>query len=77
MATLQELLAQKEALERQIEQDPAVGALPEANNWITIRPQGAIGFGELASVMLRKYFNHTIFPHRIRCKVILQSDLKL
>src|SRR5262249_60868748 len=46
-------------LERQIEQDPAVGKLPEADHWLTIRPRGAIGFGELAGVMLRKYPGRT------------------
>lgn len=49
-----------EQLERQIEEDPAVGVLPEAKGWITIRPRGAIGFGELAGVMLRKYFKRTV-----------------
>lgn len=47
-------------LERQIEEDPAVGALPEAKGWITIRPRGAIGFGELAGVMVRKYLRRTV-----------------
>ena len=47
-------------LERQIEKDPAVGALPEAKGWITIRPRGAIGFGELAGVMVRKYLRRTV-----------------
>jgi MFS family permease len=47
-------------LERQIEEDPAVGALPEAKRWITIRPRGAIGFGELAGVMVRKYLRRTV-----------------
>ena len=47
-------------LERQIEEDPAVGALPEAKGWITIRPLGAIGFGELAGVMVRKYLRRTV-----------------
>ena len=44
-----------EELERQIADDPAVGSLPEAKGSITIRPRGAIGFGELAGVMVRKY----------------------
>ncbi len=47
-------------LERQIEEDPAAGALPEAKGWITIRPRGAIGFGELAGVMVRKYLRRTV-----------------
>ena len=47
-------------LERQIEEDPAVGALAEAKGWITIRPRGAIGFGELAGVMVRKYLRRTV-----------------
>ncbi|MGZ3335044.1 MAG: MFS transporter, partial [Isosphaeraceae bacterium] len=42
------------------EEDPAVGALPEAKRWITIRPRGAIGFGELAGVMVRKYLRRTV-----------------
>jgi MFS family permease len=46
-------------LERQIEQDPAVGPLPEADHWITIRPREGIGFAELASVMLRTYPGRT------------------
>ena len=42
-------------LEEKIEADPAVGKLPEADEWMTIRPRGPIGFGELAGVMLKQY----------------------
>jgi MFS family permease len=47
-------------LERQIEQDPAVGTLPEADHWLTIQPREGIGFAELAGVMLRKYPGRTV-----------------
>ena len=47
-------------IERQIEQDPAVGTLPAVDQWLTIRPREGIGFGELAGVMLRKYPGRTV-----------------
>jgi MFS family permease len=47
-------------LERQIEQDPAVGSLPGVDHWMTIQPRGAIGFAELGSVMLQKYPGRTV-----------------
>ena len=47
-------------LERQIESDPAVGRLPEPEGWMTVRPRGPIGFGELAGVMLKTYPGRTV-----------------
>ncbi len=46
-------------LERQIEADPAVGALPEVHETMTIRPRGPVRFAELAHVMLRRYPGRT------------------
>ncbi len=47
-------------IENQIEKDPSVGELPEAEDWITIRPRGGIAFTELAGVMIRKYPGRTV-----------------
>ena len=47
-------------IENQIEKDPSVGELPGADDWITIRPRGAIAFTELAGVMIRKYPGRTV-----------------
>jgi MFS family permease len=47
-------------IEEQIEQDPAVGSLPEVDQWMTIQPRGAIGFAELAGVMLQRYPSRTV-----------------
>ncbi|MGC8640223.1 MAG: MFS transporter [Isosphaeraceae bacterium] len=47
-------------LDRQIEQDPAVGSFPEVDHWMTIQPRGPIGCTELGSVMLRKYPGRTV-----------------
>ncbi len=47
-------------LEQQIQEESAGGSLPEAKGWITIRQRDAIGFSELAGVMIRQYLRRTI-----------------
>ena len=48
-------------IERQIEEDPAVGTLPAADHGLTIQPpRGRSASRELAGVMLRKYPGRTV-----------------
>ena len=47
-------------IENAVESDPRVGELPVAEGTITIRPHGPVGFGTIATVLLRKYPKRTV-----------------
>jgi MFS family permease len=47
-------------IEREIESDPRIGALPPAGRTITIRPHGPVGLGTIARTMFRRYPDRTL-----------------
>jgi MFS family permease len=47
-------------IEREIQKEPGASALSKATDTLKIKPRAGVGFGELISVMLRKYPRRTV-----------------